>query len=262
VIPLSDDNPTSRTPVVTIGILALLGAAWVLVQGAGFDATRLAATVCDLGMVPAELTRGRPVGFGIPIGDGLACVIDDYAINWATPVTSMFLHGSWGHLLGNALFFWVFGNNVEDSMGRVRFAVFYLLCGLVAAAAHVAVDPTSPVPTVGASGAISGALGAYMIMYPRVRVRMFFPPLFIFHLPAFFVLAYWFLLQFLEGLPQLLDPTPSIAGGTAVWAHVGGFVAGAVLGRLFEDRALVAKRRAAMYARMGLARPGAAPWSS
>src|SRR5919109_171704 len=91
-----------------------------------------------------------------------------------TPVTSMFLHGSWGHLIGNGLFFWVFGNNVEDSMGRSRFLIFYLLCGLAAAATHVLVSPTSPVPTVGASGAISGILGAYLVLYPRVRVNMLF----------------------------------------------------------------------------------------
>src|SRR6185503_8578634 len=91
-----------------------------------------------------------------------------------TPLTSMFLHGSWGHILGNAIFFWVFGNNIEDSMGRFRFLVFYIVCGLIAAAAHVYVSPTSPVPTVGASGAISGVLGAYLILYPKVRVRMLF----------------------------------------------------------------------------------------
>ena len=114
-------------------------------------------------------------------------------------------------------------------MGRARFLVFYLVCGLAAAAAHVVLDPASPVPTVGASGAISGVMGAYLLLYPRARVRVFFPPLFFFHVPAFAVLLVWFAMQVLTGLPQLSPLRPDVSGGVAVWAHVGGFVAGAIL---------------------------------
>lgn len=245
MIPVGDENPTLRTPVMTYVLAALTVAVWLLFQGAGFDAQQLAASVCNFGMVPAELTHTRPVGFGVPIGAGLACVVDDSAINIFTPLTSVFLHGGWGHLLGNAAYFWVFGNNVEDSMGRVRFLVFYVVCGLVAAGAHVLVDPTSPVPTVGASGAISGILGAYLVLYPRVRVKYFFYFLIFFRiipLPAWAALLWWFGMQVLTGLPQLNQMNPEVSGGVAVWAHVGGFVAGVVLVKLFENRKLVSRR--------------------
>jgi membrane associated rhomboid family serine protease len=156
----------------------------------------------------------------------------------------MFLHGGWGHLLSNALFLWVFGNNVEDSMGRGRFLAFYLICGLAAAAAHVLVEPSSPVPTVGASGAISGVLGGYLLLYPRVRVRTYFPPIFLFRVPAWFVLILWFAGQVLTGLPQLSRMRPDVSSGVAVWAHIGGFVAGVVLVKLFANPRRVAQRTA------------------
>jgi membrane associated rhomboid family serine protease len=165
--------------------------------------------------------------------------------NILTPVTSMFLHGGWMHLLGNCLFLWVFGNNVEDSMGRLRFLLFYLLCGLAAAAAQIAVNPASPVPMVGASGAISGVLGAYLVLYPRVRVRVLIP-IFIFlqiiTLPAYLVLLIWIGLQLLNGLPQLSPVRPDVSSGVAFWAHIGGFVAGVLLVKVFENRALVRRR--------------------
>lgn len=129
MFPISDENPTVRTPWMTYGVIAAILGTWVLVQGAGFNQTVLAASVCNLGMVPGEVTRTAAIGTQVPLGPGLACVVDDQAINIWTPLISMFLHGSWGHLLGNLLFFWVFGNNVEDSMGRLRFLVFYLVCG-------------------------------------------------------------------------------------------------------------------------------------
>jgi membrane associated rhomboid family serine protease len=253
MIPLSDENPTIRTPVVTYALLAAMVATWVLVQGAGFDSYALAASVCNYGMVPAELTHGRAVGFAVPIGPNLACEIDSLPINVLTPLTSMFLHGSWPHLLGNALFFWVFGNNVEDSMGRGRFLLFYLLCGLIAAAAHVVVDGRSPVPTVGASGAISGVLGAYLLLYPRVRVRMLF--IFIIFwkvipVQAWIVLLFWFGWQLLSGIPQLTTLNREISGGVAVWAHVGGFVAGMALVHLFVDKSLHSRRLALGDARV------------
>jgi membrane associated rhomboid family serine protease len=244
VIPLHDDNATLRTPVMTLLLLAVTWAVWLLVQG-GYDLGdphALARSVCNLGMVPGELTGRAEVGFALPIGPGLACVVDDEAINILTPVTSMFLHGGWGHLIGNSLYLWVFGNNVEDSMGRFRFLAFYLITGIAAAMAHLLVDPASPVPTVGASGAISGVMGAYLLLYPRCRVRTFVPPFFLLNLPAWFVLILWFVMQVLTGLPELMTLRPEISGGVAVWAHVGGFVAGVLLIRSFRNPALVRKR--------------------
>ena len=246
MFPISDDNPTLHTPWMTYVILALIFASWLLVQGAGFSEVQLAASVCNFGLVPAELMHTRPVGFAIPITNELACVVDDDAINWLTPVTSMFLHGGWGHILGNALFFWVFGNNIEDSMGPFRFLLFYLLCGVIAAGAHVALDPGSPVPTVGASGAISGIMGAYLVLYPRAHVRLLIWILLfvrIVPVPAWAALLWWFVWQVIAGLPQLNPVRPDVSGGVAVWAHIGGFVAGVVLVKLFENEVLVAKRR-------------------
>lgn len=245
MIPISDDNPVLRTPVVTYGLLATLLIAWVVIQGAGFNDSQLAASVCNLGLVPGELTGRAALGTGVPIGPHMACVVDAEPINWLTPLTSMFLHGGWGHLLGNCLFLWIFGNNVEDSMGRVRFLAFYLICGLAAAWAHVLSSPGSPVPTVGASGAISGVLGAYLVLYPRVHVRILVPLIIFFtviRVPAFVVLLLWFGFQVLAGLPQLSAVEPEVSGGVAVWAHVGGFLAGVVLVKLFENRALVRQR--------------------
>jgi membrane associated rhomboid family serine protease len=144
----------------------------------------------------------------------------------------MFLHGSWMHLLGNMWFLWLFGNNVEDAMTRPRFAAFYLLCGLAAALLQVLADPRSPIPMVGASGAISGVMGAYLVLYPRVRVFTFVPLGFFMTsiaLPAWVMLIYWLLLQFLGGLTQV-----GSGGGVAFWAHVGGFLAGLVGVKLFR----------------------------
>lgn len=245
MIPISDENPVLHTPVMTYLILGLIFGSWLLFQGAGLDQGQLAASVCNLGLVPAELTGGQPVGFAVPIGQGLACVVDAEPINKLTPLTSMFLHGSWGHILGNALFFWVFGNNIEDSMGGLRFVLFYLLCGLAAVGAHIAVQPASPVPTVGASGAISGVLGAYLVLYPRVRVNMLFWFLFfirVIPLPAWLVLLWWFGIQVITGLPELSPLRNEVSGGVAVWAHVGGFVAGVVLVKLFESKRRVEAR--------------------
>lgn len=247
MFPVSDDNPTLRTPVMTIAVLVVTWAVWLLVQGAG-SPLALAVSVCDLGMVPGEVSRRAPLGLGVPLGrvDGqdLGCFIDNERINMFTPVISMFLHGSWAHLIGNSVYLWVFGNNVEDSMGRVRFLAFYLLTGVIAAGAHIAIDPTSPVPTVGASGAISGIMGAYLVMYPRVRVRTYIPPIFLFRFPAWLVLVMWFGGQLLTGLPQLSPLRREIMGGVAVWAHIGGFVAGVLLARLFENTELVRRRKA------------------
>ncbi len=245
MIPLSDDNPTLRTPVVTICLLGAMGASWVLLQGAGFDSLALAASICNLGLVAGEITRAASVGTAVPMGPGLACVVDADPVNYLTPITSMFLHGSWAHLLGNSLFLWVFGNNIEDSMGRLRFLGFYLICGLAAAAAQVVMDPASPVPMVGASGAISGVMGAYLVLYPRVSVNMLFIFIVIFRvipLPAWLVLIYWFGLQVLSVVPQFSGDGAGAESGVAFLAHIGGFVAGAALIKLFEDRRRVAVR--------------------
>ena len=247
MFPLSDENPTVRTPITTYLIIAGVVAVWVFVQGAGLNQEALAASVCNLGMVPGEITKQSPLGTSVPIGPNMACVVDDWPLNIWTPITSMFLHGGWGHIIGNLLFLWVFGNNVEDSMGRVRFLVFYLLCGLIAAGAHIALSPRSPVPTVGASGAISGVLGAYLILYPRVRVRMLFWFLLfirVFRVPAWAVLLWWFFWQVVAGLPQLMTLDSEISGGVAVWAHIGGFVAGVVLVKLFVNEELHRRRLA------------------
>jgi membrane associated rhomboid family serine protease len=241
MIPISDDNPTLRFPLVTVLLLASLGVVWLFVQGAGFDPMRLSETVCNLGLVPGEITGRARVGTAVPLGMGLYCVVDRDPINLLTPLLSMFLHGGWAHLLGNALFLWVFGNNVEDSMGRLRFLVFYLLCGLAAAFAQIAIDPASPAPMVGASGAISGVLGAYLILYPRVRVHVFVG-FFLVSLPAYFVLLMWIGLQLLAGLPQVTSLHTGSSSGVAVWAHIGGFFAGIVLVKFFENAELVAAR--------------------
>jgi membrane associated rhomboid family serine protease len=246
MIPLSDENPTLHTPWMTWLIIGTTVAVWMIVQGAGATLP-LATSVCNFGLVPGELTHQARLGLAVPLGDGMSCIVDREPINRLTPILSIFLHGGWGHLLGNMLFLWVFGNNIEDSMGPGRFLTFYLLCGLAAAGAHVFVEPASPVPTVGASGAISGVMGAYLVLYPRVRVNMLFIFIIFFKviaIPAWLVLLWWFAVQVLTGLPQLMPMRPEVSGGVAVWAHVGGFVTGVVLIKLFENPRLVAKRDA------------------
>jgi len=231
VIPYKDENPTVLAPVVTIGLIAVNVLAWLFVQGAG-SGEALAASVCQLGMIPAELFRTVPPGTRVPLGPGVACVID--TPHYATVITSMFMHGGWLHIIGNMWFLWVFGNNIEDSMGHMRFVVFYLLCGVAAAGTQLLADPHSRMPMVGASGAISGVLGAYMLIYPRVRVHTFVTLGFFVTsvaLPAYVLLGYWFVLQL------LLGTVSRTTGGIAVWAHVGGFVAGVALIKLFANPA-------------------------
>lgn len=247
MFPYRDDNPTLRTPVVTIGVIALNTAVWVLVQGMGTDPA-LTRSVCQLGLIPGELLHRIPAGTAVPLGPGASCVVG-YGATWLTPLSSMFLHGSWFHLIGNMWFLWLFGNNVEDSMGRARYALFYLLSGLGAAATQTLLSPTSAVPMVGASGAISGVMGAYVILYPTVQVHMLVVlVVFITRIvvPAYLMLGYWFLLQLLQGTATL-----GSTRGVAFWAHVGGFIAGAGLIFLFRDPELVAEHRrlAQMYLR-------------
>jgi membrane associated rhomboid family serine protease len=250
MIPVSIENRTVRAPWMTVLIIVAIFAVWILVQGGGFpgDDRLLATTVCNYGMVPGEITHLAPLGTAVPIGPGLDCVVDNDRINYLTPLLSLFLHGSWMHILGNALFLWIFGRAIEDVMGPMRFLGFYLLCGLVASAAQVVVNPSSPVPTVGASGAISGVMGAYLMLFPRVRVHMFFFFLIffkIFRIPAWLVLLYWFAIQVLTGLPELHAVGGEPTGGVAVWAHVGGFLTGLLLVRFFERPDLLSRRRVA-----------------
>jgi membrane associated rhomboid family serine protease len=247
MIPLSVENRTVRIPWMTMLILAATFAVWIIVQGGGFptDARLLATTVCNYGMVPGEITHLAKLGTAVPIGPGLDCVVDNDRINYLTPLLSIFLHGGWMHILGNALFLFIFGRAIEDVMGPMRFLGFYLLCGLAAAVAQIAVNPSSPVPTVGASGAISGVMGAYLLLFPRVRVHMFFFFFLVFRIPAWIVLLYWFAIQVLSGLPELKSVGDGPTGGVAVWAHVGGFVTGLLLVRFFERPDLLARRRVA-----------------
>jgi membrane associated rhomboid family serine protease len=238
VFPLRDENPHFLTPLVTYAIIALNVAAWVFVQGLG-SGMPLASSVCDLGLVPGELLGRVAPGTAFPMGDAIACVVDPDP-SWATVFTHMFLHGGWFHLIGNMWFLWIFGNNVEDSMGHARFAVFYLLCGLAAAALQVASRPDSIVPMVGASGAIGGVMGGNVVLYPRVRVHMLVVLGFYvttFAVPALYMLGYWFLIQLVGGAASLRAE----GGGVAFWAHVGGFAAGAVLVSLFKNPTLLAR---------------------
>jgi membrane associated rhomboid family serine protease len=242
MFPYRDDNPSILTPVVTVALIAANLAAWVVVQGLGAP-ERLAASVCELGLVPGDLLGRLPVGTAFPVSDGLACVVEP-GRPWRTLLTSMFLHGGWLHLLGNCWFLWVFGNNVEDAMGHRRFLAFYLLTGLAAAAAQIAVAPGSAIPMVGASGAISGVMGAYVVLYPRVRVHTLVPLVIIFFrvtLPAWVMLGLWFAMQVVNAQ---FDPL----GGVAVWAHIGGFLAGALLITIFRDPILWARREQVLAA--------------
>ncbi|MBB4634897.1 rhomboid family intramembrane serine protease [Longimicrobium terrae] len=224
MFPINDENPTELRPWMTVLILLANVAAWLVLQGGG-EMARLEASVAVFGAQPCEITATcRVVGLG-----------------WEAIFTSIFMHGSWMHLIGNMLFLWVFGNNIEDSMGHFRFLVFYLVCGVAAALAQIFFAPASQIPMVGASGAISGIMGAYILLYPRARVRTYLPPIFVFHLRAFWFLLYWFVMQLLSGFLSL--GMTEDEGGVAVWAHVGGFVAGLLLIRVFDRPRLVQAKR-------------------
>jgi membrane associated rhomboid family serine protease len=239
MFPYRDDNPTLATPIVTLVLIGANVAFWIVVQGMGAEPS-LSRSVCELGLIPGEFLGLLPDGFTLPLSRSTVCVITNER-SWFTPLSSMFLHGGWFHLIGNMWFLWVFGNNVEDSMGHGRYLFFYVLCGLAAATAQTLVNPSSAIPMVGASGAISGVMGAYVVLYPKVRVHMLvILGIFITRIvvPAYLMLGYWFLLQLVGG------GLSSEEGGVAFWAHAGGFVAGAVLIAFFRDPELVAKHRA------------------
>jgi membrane associated rhomboid family serine protease len=237
MFPLKDENPTEIFPLFTLLLIAANVGVWVYIQGAGMDGSMLMRSVCELGAVPADVTGQTAT---LPAGVQDPC--PGQGLGWPGLITSMFLHGGWLHLIGNIWFLWIFGNNIEDSMGRFRFLLFYLLTGLAAAGAHIFATPGSPIPMVGASGAISGIMGAYLVLYPRVRVRTLFIIVIlikIIRVPAWLLLGYWLLIQVVAG-----TQTGAAGAGVAFWAHVGGFVAGVLLVKPFENRQLVDAKRA------------------
>jgi membrane associated rhomboid family serine protease len=222
MIPLRDDQPRFSTPFLTYFLIGLNLLIYLFESVLAYPSQR--ALVYQMGLIPANVTALVSVPGHV---NPAAALLPFF--------TSMFLHGSWMHVIGNMWFLWIFGDNVEDYLGHFKYLVFYLLTGLAAALAQVALTPFSRVPTIGASGAIAGILGAYFILYPRARVLMWFPIIFFFHLPAWIVLGYWFLLQFLGGAASFATASNS-TGGIAFWAHVGGFIAGLAMIKAFAER--------------------------
>jgi len=220
MIPLKDDNPTRSWPLVTVGLIIVnvIVFLYQLSLGRGFG-----AFMFKMGAIPYELTRftdiDPQVAFPLPL----------------TLLTSQFLHGGFLHLIGNMLYLWIFGDNIEDIMGHFRFFIFYLLCGILAATTHILTNINSEVPMVGASGAIAGVLGAYLVRYPRAKVSVLFFFFFIIRIikvPAMFVLGFWIVIQVLSGLGSL-----NVGGGGVAWfAHIGGFLAGILLLKVFERK--------------------------
>jgi membrane associated rhomboid family serine protease len=224
MFPISDDNPRRHlTPYLNWSLVAICVVAFLYQVGLGLGTESELRTVYSLGMIPARV-------FGYDELPPDLIVVPA----WATIFTSAFLHGGWLHLGGNMLYLWIFGDNIEDSMGHVRYLVFYFVCAAAAAFAQGFAAPTSEIPMIGASGAISGVLGAYILLHPSATIRVFIFLGFFFtiaHIPAWIVLGVWFLLQ-------LFNAAASSASepGTAFWAHIGGFVAGALLVSFFRRR--------------------------
>jgi membrane associated rhomboid family serine protease len=230
VIPLHDDNPTTTKPRVTVGIMIACTVVYTL-HHLLLSREGSTAVIYALGVIPALLT-----GHAVADFTAFPPVL--------TVLTSMFVHGGFWHLAGNLLYLWIFGNNVEEAMGHVRFLVFYLLCGVGAVAVQVLPNPASEIPMVGASGAISGVLGAYMLLYPRARVLLGLPLGFVIvelgRWPAIWVLVAWFVMQLVMGAISAASSAP---GGVAFGAHVGGFVAGCLLVTVFRRRGVPLWRR-------------------
>ncbi len=224
MIPLRDAEPGRSRPVVTTGLIAACVGVfgWELLLGAFGGETALSDSMAAFGVVPAELTGAIPAGAGPPPP--------------VTLVTYLFVHAGWLHLAGNMLYLWIFGNNVEDRLGRPGFLLAYLAGGIVAALAQVAVDPSSEVPLVGASGAISAVLGCYLVLFPRARVLSLVFLVVVYQLmevPAVVLLGFWFLLQLLDGVLSL---GAGGVEGVAFFAHIGGFVTGLAIGGLVRRR--------------------------
>ncbi len=214
MIPLRDTIPSRSFPIVSVTLIVVNTVVFLYEMSLGRE---LNYFISRFAMIPAEVTTSLETG--------------THAVQPVASVfTSMFLHAGWIHLIGNMLYLWIFADNVEDKMGRARFFLFYLLCGTGAAALHVFMSPDSTTPTIGASGAIAGVLGAYFLLFPRSRVLTLFPIFFFIQfieVPAFFFLGFWFLMQFFSGALSIgIEPS---GGGVAWWAHVGGFVTGMTL---------------------------------
>ena len=247
MFPLRDNIPHRRTPILTLGIIVACCVVYFFFEGGLWNLGEKGdERVLEYGAIPYEVTHpGSDCGVDPATAqvvcedqEGVQGEAPEQAPWWITVFTSMFMHGSLLHLGGNMLFLWIFGGNIEDSMGRGRFVVFYLLGGVAALLAQVAIDPDATVPTVGASGAIAAVLGGYAVLYPRARVVTLIFIIIIFtiiELPALVVLGLWFLLQVLYGASDLAQPLAG-SGGVAYFAHIGGFVFGLVLIKLFANR--------------------------
>lgn len=221
MIPLKDNNPTKSFPFVTIILIAVN--AIVFFYQLSLNDVSGKAFVFTYGAIPYELMNS----INLPL--------TPYIPNSATVFTSMFLHGGLFHLGGNMLYLWIFGNNIEDSMGHIKFIVFYLICGIAAVFAHTVVNPGSKIPMIGASGAIGGVLGAYILLFPRARVLTLIPLVFfirIIEIPALIVIGLWIVIQFLSGAMSV----GAAGGGIAYFAHIGGFLSGFALIALFKKR--------------------------
>ena len=223
MFPIKDDQPRYSTPYVN-GFLIALNILIYLFQST-LDPRSSELFARQFGMVPSHLAAFLAGSPRYPLPTVLVPFF-----------TSMFLHASWMHVLGNMWFLFIFGDNIEDYLGHFKYLVFYLLSGLFAMSTQVAIYPNSNLPTVGASGAIAGVLGAYFILYPRARVLTWFF-VFVFYIPAWIMLGYWFVLQFFAGAASLSMARPGRdVGGVAVWAHVGGFVSGMIMIKIFPER--------------------------
>jgi membrane associated rhomboid family serine protease len=238
LLPLGDDNTTRRiTPIVTYALIAIN----VLVFIYQLIDPRF---TYGYSVVPAEITQGRDIAQTVRIGRESVTLYPGPTPIYLTLLTAMFMHGGFMHIAGNMLYLWIFGDNVEDRMGHVKFLIFYLLCGLAASLTHIFFDPNSLIPSLGASGAIAGVLGAYLVLHPHQRVRVLVPLGFfsqLTELPAIIVIGFWALLQFLSGFGSIANTAQT--GGVAYMAHVGGFVAGLVLVFLFRDSATRREQR-------------------
>ncbi len=227
MIPYKDENPTHHIPWVTYGIIVLNVLSWFVLQGMG-TAPALAESVCRYGAIPGALL-GDPLGLGASEG-----YCPPVSQGWFEVVSSMFMHGGWLHLIGNMWFLWIFADNIEDALRPFRFIVFYVLGGVAAVAAQVAADPDSMIPMVGASGAIGGIMGAYARLYPRVSVHIaIILGFFVLRrtIPALWMLGIWLALQAVSAFATIQTGQQ---GGVAFWAHIGGFVAGFLLIRVFH----------------------------
>jgi len=241
MIPYKDDNPTDKAPVITVALIVLNVLVFVFFQLQPEMAYEQA--VFEFGMVPREIWTGVNIPFSqyLDFLSRMGQRIPYPAVSFYHPIspylsifTSMFMHGGWAHLAGNMLYLWIFGNNVEDYLGHFKFLFLYIFWGLVAAFAHLVSSPNSIIPTVGASGAISGVLGAYLVLFPWARVYVLVPFFFYFFtttVPAGLMLVFWFIFQVLSAVPS-----GGLGGGTAYWAHIGGFIAGYLWMRLFRKK--------------------------